>query len=375
MSFPDPGGDGDRSATILRDSKRLVEMSRHTRLAASDARRRAGALLKRLSMLSSTVQSHRLIGTTLTAAPRPQTPTTTQRRQHDRLARPSRRQTDRRPHAADNRRVLLAGPDESWRLLMAYVFEEAGYLVYSAVDPCQTEALATRLLPDVVVVQMEGADTIEVVTRLASRASTFDIPVVVPAPSLHSTDAFAASAAGAVVLLPHDDDMEVLVGEVDSLIAVGPRTQRALKRRLLDLQELARHYTPDADGQARLRRLIDHLQVAIVAIDSEGHCIAASQGATTLTGYSHLELLTAAVFEMVFPEGCGLAGTPTGARDRRPFVATTTIVNHSGERIAVHAAAFEEIMPGLHVAALAAADPRVSGECAGDDHNRNRRPS
>ena len=78
----------------------------------------------------------------------------------------------------------------------------------------------------------------------------------------------------------------VLVGEVDTLIAAAPRARRTLKRRLLDIQELARFYPPDRDGQDRLRSLIDRLQVAIFAVDAQGHCIAASEGATRLTGYS-----------------------------------------------------------------------------------------
>ena len=68
-------------------------------------------------------------------------------------------QSDRRPPAADNRRVLLVGPDEAWRLLTAYLFEEAGYAVYAAADQLQAVAFTTRLLPDVVVVQMEVPDT------------------------------------------------------------------------------------------------------------------------------------------------------------------------------------------------------------------------
>ena len=75
-----------------------------------------------------------------------------ERRQYDRLARPGRRISDRRTPAADHRRVLLVGLDEAWRLLTAYMFEEAGYIAYTAADLRQAVAFSTRLLPDVVVV-------------------------------------------------------------------------------------------------------------------------------------------------------------------------------------------------------------------------------
>ena len=68
----------------------------------------------------------------------------------DRQARPGRRLSDRRIPAADHRRVPWWS-DEAWRLLTAYVFEEAGY-VGTAADRRQAVAFATRLLPDVVAV-------------------------------------------------------------------------------------------------------------------------------------------------------------------------------------------------------------------------------
>ena len=103
---------------------------------------------------------------------------------HERLMRPGRRQSDRRTPAADNRRVLLVGPDDAWRLLTALVFEEAGYAAYAAADQRQAVAFTTRLLPDVVVVQMEASDTLAVLARLSEESSTFDIPVVVLTSSL-----------------------------------------------------------------------------------------------------------------------------------------------------------------------------------------------
>jgi CheY-like chemotaxis protein len=278
-----------------------------------------------------------------------------ERRQYDRLPRPGRRQSDRRTPAFDNRRVLLVGPDEGWSSLTTYVFEEAGYVVYVAADRQQAMALATRMLPDVVVVQMEISVTLDILAQLPEGSSTSDIPIVVLTSSLHSSDACRARQAGGVVLLAHGGEVDVLVGEVDTLIASPARAQRMLKRRLLEIRDLARFYPPDGAGRDLLRQLIGRLEVAIFAIDAEGHCIAASLGATTLTGYSRPQLLTATVFHAAFAGGHVSNERWRGFLALRQYAGTTTITNRAGEDVIVHAAAAAEIMPGFHVAALVAA--------------------
>ena len=277
-----------------------------------------------------------------------------ERRQHDPLFRAGRRQSDRRLPAVDSRRVLLVGQDEAWRLLTMYLFEEAGYAVYAAADQLQAVMFTSRLLPDVLVVQMGTPDTLDILARLSEGSNTYDIPVVVLTSSLESTEARRAGEAGGVTLLAQSAEGDVLVSEVDMLIAAAPRAQRTLKRRLLDIRELARSYTPDKAGQARLRHLIDRLQVAILAVDEQGQCIAASQGATLLTGYSRLQLLTTSVLQAGFDGGQVSDERWRGFLANRNYAWTTTITNRAGEDVTVHAAAVE-IMPGLNVAAFAPA--------------------
>jgi PAS domain S-box-containing protein len=278
-----------------------------------------------------------------------------ERRLHDRLEQPGRRWSDRRPPGAEARRILLVGPDEAWRLLTAYMFEEAGYAVYAAEDRRQAVAFAKRLLPDVIVVRMLPPDALDTKAWLSEGSSTCDIPVVILTSSLESIDARRARAAGGLTLLAHSGDANRLVDEVDTIIASAPRAQRALKRRLLDLQELARHYTPDAEGQERLRRLIDCLQVAIFAVDDQGQCIAASQGASALTGYSRPQLLNTTVFQSGFAGGQVSGEHWQRFLTNRQFAGTTTITNRTGDNVTVHAAAVAEVLPGVHVAAFAAA--------------------
>ena len=276
------------------------------------------------------------------------------RRQHDRLTRPGRRLSDRRTATADQRRVLLVGPNEAWRLLTAYMFEESGYTVYAAADHRQAVAFTTRLLPDVVVVAIETPDALEILVRLAAGPTTQDIPVVLLTSSLQSITAQRARDAGGVPLLAHAADVDVLVGEVDTLIAAAPRARRTLKRRLLDIQELARFYPPDQEGQHRLRDLIDRLQVAIFAVDTGGHCIAASEGATRLTGHSRGQWLRTSVCT------AGVPGGPLSDVRWRGVLATEhdggtmSITTRAGERLPVHAVAVAELLPGVHVAAFAA---------------------
>lgn len=283
-----------------------------------------------------------------------------QRREHDRNTRPGRRESDHRAPLGDQRRVLLVGADEAWRRLTAYLFEDAGYRAYAASDGLQAARFLTRVLPDVVVVQIDTPDGVDVLMRVSEDESTADIPVVVLVKSLESADASRVRALGGVPLAPDVTDINALVGEVDPLVVIGARGRRALKRRLLDLQELARSYRPDAEGKAQLRRLIDQLQVAIFAVDEQGHCIAASEGLTALTGYSRLQLLSRSVFEIGF-----VPGHVSDARWRRFLInrqspGMTTITTRAGEDVAVHAASVTEILPGVHIAAFAAADPRAA---------------
>jgi PAS domain S-box-containing protein len=277
------------------------------------------------------------------------------RRQHDRLTAPGRRQSDIRLPVAEQRRVLCVGAQEHQRLLYTYLFEEAGYTVYAAADERQAVAFSKRLLPDVVVLEMAGPAALSVYAQLASEPSTFDIPVVLPTASLDSTLARQAVAVGAVPMVSHLEDLDTFVGAVDLLVTATPRAQRALKRRLLDLQELARTNPPDADGQTVVRQLIDRLQVAILAVDEQGHCVAASRGASTLTGYSRPELLAASVFQLgLSSEFVSYEGWLQFLAHRH-YASTTTIANRAGEPLRVHAVALAKVMPGFHVAAFALA--------------------
>jgi PAS domain-containing protein len=235
------------------------------------------------------------------------------------------------------------------------MFEEAGYTVYAAADHRQAVAFTRRLLPDVVVVAPHTPNTLEILVHLSAELGTQDIPLVVLTASLHSSAARRTRDAGGVTLLPHAAKVDVLVGEVDALVEAASHARRTLKRRLLDIQELARFYPPDAGGRARLRALIDRLQVAIFAVDADGQCIAASQGVTQLTGASPRRWLTrSSSAAAAVSHGAAQTAAPW-RRLVAPHAGTTTtmITTDRGERVTVHVARLAEVLPGVQVIAMA----------------------
>ena len=90
-------------------------------------------------------------------------------------------------------------------------------------------------------------------------------------------------------------------------------------------------------------------------MDEHGHCIAASPGATRLTGYTRRQLLAATVFDASFAGGQVSGARWQGFLARQQYTGTTTLTTRAGADLAVHAAAMAEILPGVHVAVLAAA--------------------
>ena len=138
-----------------------------------------------------------------------------------------------------------------------------------------------------------------------------------------------------------------MVAEADTLFVGAPHTQRVLKRRLTALQELAQYDLPDAEGQDRLRHLIDRLQVAMLAVDETGHCIAASEGATLLTGYSRPELLTTSVLNDGVGQREGANELWRAVLANRPYEGTTTITTHAGDGLAVTPPPWPQSCPGF----------------------------
>jgi PAS domain S-box-containing protein len=249
---------------------------------------------------------------------------------------------------------LLIEPDEHTRLLYACLFEGAGYAVYAVADSTVAIDVARGRLPDVVVMAFPGrrADG-EILHQWANDPLVSSIPIVVIASGLH----FAAPARlpGAISLLGKPTGPEFLLAEVDKHIGATPRERvvvRQLRRSLMMLRELGHRAEPDEGAQERVRLLIDRLQVAILALDTEGHYVAVSRGASTLTGYSRAELIGKSIFDT------GLALNSRVCEGWQEFLARklpaakTITLDRRGSTVSIQTE-FATILPGLHVAAFA----------------------
>ena len=279
-----------------------------------------------------------------------------ERRQRDRRTRGGRRRPDAFAASAERPRVLLIEPHEDTRLLYAYLFEEAGYGVYSVADGIAGIRVARRRLPDVVVMEVAvpGADAFEILRQLQDDASTANIPAIVVTSLLHFDVPARARASGAVTVLPKPTELEVLLAAVDEALIATPRDRlvaRQLRRPLLALRELAKRVTPDASGQQRLRALIDRLQVAVLAIDEHGRYVAASAGASTLIGYSRSELLRMSISDAALSVDLPLTRRWQSFLSGQQTSDEAAIDDGRGDLVTIHAA-FETILPGLHAAAF-----------------------
>ena len=156
---------------------------------------------------------------------------------------------------------------------------------------------------------------------------------------------------------------ESVLAEVDKLISVTPRERlvvRQLRRSLSMLRELGQRVKPDERAQERVRSLIDRLQVAILALDTDGHYVAVSRGASTLTGYARAELIGKSIFDT------GLALNPCVSEgwqqflDRKESAAKTILPDRGGNVVSIQTEFATICLLGLHAAALAGQRPRYA---------------
>jgi PAS domain S-box-containing protein len=251
---------------------------------------------------------------------------------------------------------LLVEPHDDTRLLYALLCEEAGYAVSAVADGPEAIALAQQMPPDVVVMEMiiPRADGFEILRRLQETPPTADIPVIVVTASLHFDLPARARASGAVLVLTKPTTVDALLLAIDEVTAAIPR-ERLLRRRLMRalsmIRTFAKQCAPDADAQQRIRSFIDRLQVAVLAIDEQGRYVAASRGATTITGYSRTELLQMSVFDTTLGRGLPLAQPWQEAQSRPESITDVVIQDASGKPINVHMT-FDSILSNIYAAAL-----------------------
>jgi PAS domain S-box-containing protein len=253
-------------------------------------------------------------------------------------------------------------------VLYASLFEEAGYAVYAMAEGIRAIDVARGRLPDVVVMDLAAPVTegFEILRQWREDPLTSTIPIVVVTSLLQFDVPARTRALGAISVLERPMSPETILAEVDELIRATPRERlvvRQLRRSLLMLRELGKQVKPDERGQERIRSLIDRLQVAILALDTQGHYVAVSRGASTLTGYSRAELLGKSIYDE------GLVLPPPVSERWQEFLtqqqaAAETIMRDSrGNSVSIQTE-FATVLPGLHAAAFAdqnaAQLPRIS---------------
>jgi PAS domain-containing protein len=319
-------------------------------LSFGEAVNRMARALKRTGSPAAEVAN----GRTLWSADQ-ETRQTGERRLSQRRAYRGRRRADGVGAVDETPRVLLIEPDLGTRLLYACLFEEAGYAVYAVAESTGALDVARGRLPDVVVMRVAGppgADEV-ILRQWGEDPLISSIPIVVIA-SLLRFDV-PVRAPGAISVLGKPTGPESVLAEVDKLISVTPRERlvvRQLRRSLSMLRELGQRVKPDERAQERVRSLIDRLQVAILALDTDGHYVAVSRGASTLTGYARAELIGKSIFDT------GLALNPRVSEgwqqflDRKESVAKTILPDRGGNVVSIQTE-FATILPGLHAAALA----------------------
>jgi CheY-like chemotaxis protein len=267
-----------------------------------------------------------------------------------------RRRSDR-VTIGETPRILLISPELDTRLLYAGLFEAAGYAVYAVAESLIAVDVARVRLPDLVVVDLEApnVDGPEILRQWREDPLTLTIPIILTTSALHFDGLGPARASGAISVLAKPTAPESLLAEVDELIRATPPERlvmRQLKRTLSMLRELGKRVKPDERAQERLRSLIDRLQVAILALDTEGHYVAVSRGASTLIGYSRTELLGKSIFDE------DLALDPRVSVRWQEFLAgkedavgKIVPVDRPGPSMSLQPE-FATILPGLHAAAF-----------------------
>jgi PAS domain S-box-containing protein len=317
-------------------------------LSFGEAMKRTARALKRMgSPVADVVDASPLLRTADRG-----TPQTGERRLCQRRAPAGRRREDVTP-VDETPRILLIEPDQETRLLYTCLFEEAGYAVYAVADSIGVIDVARGRLPDVVVMELEGSGADgEIFRKWGEDPLISSIPIVVVA-SLLNLDV-PVRAPGSISVLGKSTGPECVLAEVDKLINATPRERlvvRQLRRALLMLREVGQRVKPDEGAQERVRSLIDRLQVAILALDTEGHYVAVSRGASTLTGYARAELIGKSIFDT------GLALNPRVSEGWQEFLTRkqsdqTITLDRSGNVVSIQTE-FATILPGLHVAAFA----------------------
>jgi PAS domain S-box-containing protein len=254
---------------------------------------------------------------------------------------------------------LLIEPHDDTRVLYTTLLEEAGYSTTAIANAEEALAIARSRLPDLIVTELvfPRVDGFALVRNFRNDPETSDIPVMVVTTFAHDAGPERALDAGAAVVVKKPTSVAPLLAAGDRLIRETPaaqRIRRRLARALVGLRGVFATMPIDQTARDQIRAVVDRLQVAVLLIDEENRCLAASEGAEMLTGYTRAEFLTMSLFDLAVgdPETFERVENVFQVDEGRPFA--TTIRGKDGHAVTVHSQ-LAGLIPGVRIAAFAAA--------------------
>lgn len=128
------------------------------------------------------------------------------------------------------KRILIAEDREASRELIRTVLEAAGFDVLEAADGCEALAIASKCLPDLVLLdlQMPKLDGFAVLAALRRDRRYAQTPIVALTASAMSGDRERALAAGFSAYIAKPVDLTLLRSEIERLAARADSNEAAL---------------------------------------------------------------------------------------------------------------------------------------------------
>jgi PAS domain S-box-containing protein len=268
-----------------------------------------------------------------------------------------------RPH------VLVVDDDADTRELYRIVLESVGYSVEAAASVRAAAALIDLKSPHVVLTdwRLPDGDGYDVAAALRAHHASRRTPLVAVTGVSMSPDMAAdvrARGFASIVLKPASPDAVLAAIRSASELATA-RQLRAAAQRLRRYVQAARQAQSRSesapvplDAGTLITRAASRSgsHVALLLADDAAHYVAAAGGACELTGYRPEELLTLSVWDLTPPsnessgESLWSSFIASGRQEGRYLVR-----RRDGIPIEAQYCAIANVVPGLHVSAMAAA--------------------